>query len=109
METHSSTLIAIALNLTSTPCWRIAVFVHASLPARGGCSHKKQHSGDRCMCPERHMHLSPLFSPWQDGHLQSRCPVLVFVGVVKISAAGWASVGAGNCRNEAQRNIEHGF
>src|SRR5439155_24980395 len=47
---------------------------------------------------------SPL--PWRDDHFQSRRPVLVFVGVVEVRAAGRAGVGAWNSGDQAQREIE---
>ena len=42
----------------------------------------------------------------RDIHFQSRRPVLVFVGVVQVRAAGGAGIGAGNCGDQAQRKIE---
>src|SRR2546426_10713027 len=43
---------------------------------------------------------------WRNAHFQSRRPVLVFVGVVEVGAAGGASVRAWNGGNHAQREIE---
>src|SRR2546425_6050516 len=43
---------------------------------------------------------------WRNAHCQSRRPVLVFVGVVEVGAAGGASVRAWNGGNQAQREIE---
>src|SRR6266581_3158817 len=43
---------------------------------------------------------------WRDAHFKSRRPVLVFVGVVQVGAAGGAGIRAWNGGNEAQREIE---
>src|SRR5205085_88234 len=45
-------------------------------------------------------------SSWRDAHFQSRRPVLVFVGVVEIGAAGGTGIRAGNGGNQAQREVE---